>query len=64
MAAKPSVNRFLDEAQGADILMVKPGMAYLDVLARIRDQTRLPLAVYQVERRIRDDQTRCRCRRT
>ena len=38
----------LDEAQGADILMVKPGMAYLDVLARLRDQTRLPLAVYQV----------------
>ena len=38
----------IDEAEGADILMVKPGMAYLDVLARLRDQTRLPLAVYQV----------------
>lgn len=37
-----------DEAEGADILMVKPGLAYLDVLTRIRDQTRLPLAVYQV----------------
>lgn len=38
----------LDEAQGADILMVKPGMPYLDVLANIRKETRLPLAVYQV----------------
>ena len=38
----------IDEEEGADILMVKPGMAYLDVLARLRDQTRLPLAVYQV----------------
>jgi porphobilinogen synthase len=38
----------IDEAEGADILMVKPGMAYLDVLTRLRDQTRLPLAVYQV----------------
>ena len=38
----------LDEAEGADILMVKPGMPYLDVLARIRDRTDMPLAVYQV----------------
>ncbi len=38
----------LDEAQGADILMVKPGMPYLDVLANLRRETRLPLAVYQV----------------
>ena len=37
-----------DEAEGADLLMVKPGMPYLDVLARIRDRTDLPLAVYQV----------------
>ena len=38
----------LDEAEGADLLMVKPGLPYLDVLARIRDRTDLPLAVYQV----------------
>ena len=38
----------LDEAEGADWLMVKPGMPYLDVLARLREQTLLPLAVYQV----------------
>ena len=37
-----------DAAEGADLLMVKPGMPYLDVLARIRDRTTLPLAVYQV----------------
>ncbi len=37
-----------DEAEGADLLMVKPGMPYLDVLARLRDRTALPLAVYQV----------------
>lgn len=37
-----------DEAEGADILMVKPGMPCLDVLARLRDETLLPLAVYQV----------------
>jgi porphobilinogen synthase len=38
----------LDEAEGADVLMVKPGLAYLDVLTRLRDQTKLPLAAYQV----------------
>lgn len=38
----------IDEAEGADILMVKPGMPYLDILARLRQQTNLPLAVYQV----------------
>ncbi len=37
-----------DEGEGADILMIKPGMPYLDVLARLRAQTLLPLAVYQV----------------
>ena len=37
-----------DEAEGADMLMVKPGLAYLDVLAAIRARTLLPLGVYQV----------------
>ena len=37
-----------DEAEGADILMVKPGLPYLDVLARLRERTLLPLAAYQV----------------
>ena len=38
----------IDEAEGADMLMVKPGMPYLDVLAQVRTQTKLPLGVYQV----------------
>ena len=38
----------MDEAEGADLLMVKPGLAYLDVLAAIRASSQLPLAVYQV----------------
>jgi len=38
----------LDEAEGADFLMVKPGLPYLDVLAKIRAHSLLPLAVYQV----------------
>ena len=37
-----------DEAEGADLLMVKPGLAYLDVLAAARKSTLLPLAVYNV----------------
>jgi porphobilinogen synthase len=37
-----------DELEGADILMVKPGMAYLDVLYRIRQESSLPLAIYHV----------------
>ncbi len=38
----------LDEAEGADMLMVKPALAYLDVIAALRAQTRLPLAAYNV----------------
>jgi porphobilinogen synthase len=38
----------LDEAEGADILMVKPGLHYLDILAKLRETTRLPLCVYNV----------------
>lgn len=37
-----------DELEGADILMVKPGLAYLDVLYRIRVESERPLAVYHV----------------
>jgi porphobilinogen synthase len=38
----------LDEAEGADILMVKPGLAYLDILHRLRNESELPLAAYNV----------------
>lgn len=37
-----------DEMEGADILMVKPGLAYIDILCQIRDNTSRPLAVYHV----------------
>jgi len=38
----------LDEAEGADMVMVKPAGPYLDVIARVREATTLPLAAYQV----------------
>jgi porphobilinogen synthase len=38
----------LDIAEGADIVMVKPALAYLDVIAAVRALTRLPLAAYNV----------------
>lgn len=38
----------LDELEGADMVMVKPGGPYLDVLKTVCDHTRLPVAVYQV----------------
>ncbi|MGQ0639789.1 MAG: porphobilinogen synthase [Gemmatimonadaceae bacterium] len=38
----------LDEAEGADMLMVKPAGPYLDVIAAVRAATQLPLAAYQV----------------
>ena len=38
----------LDESEGADILMVKPAGPYLDIIARIRDASTLPIAAYQV----------------
>lgn len=37
-----------DEAQGADILMVKPALSYLDIIRDIRNESNLPLAVYNV----------------
>ena len=38
----------IDEAEGADILMVKPALPYLDVLSQVRARSLLPLAAYQV----------------
>jgi porphobilinogen synthase len=38
----------LDEAEGADALMVKPALAYLDVIAALRARTALPIAAYNV----------------
>src|SRR3712207_5322612 len=38
----------LDVEEGADIVMVKPALPYLDVLRRVRETTDLPLAAYNV----------------
>ncbi|HEY0855646.1 MAG TPA: porphobilinogen synthase [Albitalea sp.] len=38
----------LDIAEGADMVMVKPGMPYLDIVRRVKDEFRMPTFVYQV----------------
>ena len=38
----------LDLVEGADIVMVKPGLPYLDVIRRVKDQFGVPVAAYQV----------------
>ncbi|MGD2183703.1 porphobilinogen synthase [Lusitaniella coriacea] len=38
----------LDIAEGADIVMVKPALAYLDIICRIKERTNLPVAAYNV----------------
>jgi porphobilinogen synthase len=39
---------FLDEEEGADILMIKPALAYLDIIKSVRENTNLPVACYNV----------------
>ena len=38
----------LDVAEGADIIMVKPALGYLDVVRRVRDAVDVPVAAYNV----------------
>ena len=38
----------LDVEEGADIVMVKPALPYLDVVRRVRETTKLPVAAYSV----------------
>lgn len=38
----------LDEEEGADLVMVKPALSYLDVISKVRQATDLPLAAYSV----------------
>ena len=38
----------LDEQEGADILMVKPGLPYLDIVREIKNKTNLPISVYHI----------------
>jgi porphobilinogen synthase len=47
-ARESLVEAKLDEMEGADILMVKPALAYLDVIKSVRENTLLPVACYNV----------------
>jgi porphobilinogen synthase len=38
----------MDVEEGADIIMVKPALAYLDIICRIREEVDLPVAAYNV----------------
>src|SRR5690606_41823994 len=38
----------LDLAEGADMVMVKPGLAYLDIVARVAEAVSVPVSAYQV----------------
>jgi porphobilinogen synthase len=38
----------LDIAEGADMVMVKPGMPYLDIVRRVKDEFKVPTYAYQV----------------
>lgn len=38
----------LDEEEGADIILIKPALPYLDIISRVSSQTNLPVAAYQV----------------
>jgi porphobilinogen synthase len=38
----------LDAAEGADVIMVKPALPYLDVIHRVKNATKLPVAAYNV----------------
>ena len=38
----------MDAEEGADIIMVKPALAYLDIICRVRDEVDLPVAAYNV----------------
>lgn len=42
------VEAALDVAEGADMLMVKPGMPYLDIIYRLKEATNLPISAYHV----------------
>lgn len=38
----------VDESEGADMLLIKPALAYLDIIAKVREQTQLPIGGYHV----------------
>lgn len=47
-AREAVIEAMLDEAEGADMIMVKPALPYLDVIHRLRQETALPIAAYNV----------------
>ena len=47
-AREAEIEAALDEREGADIIMVKPALAYLDIIARLRQKTAKPMAAYCV----------------
>ncbi len=47
-AREALIEATLDEEEGADMLMVKPGGAFLDIIYRLRQHSQLPIAAYQV----------------
>lgn len=47
-AREAIIEAMLDEAEGADMMMVKPGLPYLDIIARLKEETPLPIAAYHV----------------
>ncbi len=47
-AREALIEAALDEEEGADILMVKPALVYLDILVKMREVTKLPLSAYHV----------------
>ena len=48
MAMKPCAEVALDIAEGADMVMVKPGMPYLDIVRRVKEVFAVPTFAYQV----------------
>ena len=38
----------LDEAEGADMLLIKPALPYLDVIVKVKEATQLPIGAYHV----------------
>jgi len=47
-AREAILEAMLDEAEDADMMMVKPALPYLDIITRLRERTQLPLAAYHV----------------
>ena len=45
---EPRKETQMDIDEGADIVMIKPGLAYLDIVREIKNEVEVPVAVYQV----------------